>query len=560
MKQLYALAEVRRLALACTGLGLLVAALLLVQWGLLAHVLTAVVEGGASPATLVVPLAAVLGLWLARAGANALRDLLAARASSDVRAGLRVAFARALLRLGPATVGAERGGELVGTATEAVARVDPVVARLVPSTVAAGVVAPLVAVAVLVLDPASGALLCLTGPLIVVFGWLVGTHSARAAQERWETLGQLGALLVDAVRVLPTLVTFGHGRSTARWLGRVSESYRAATLRVLRSAFLSGFVLELGSSLCTALVAVTVGVRLFEGDLRLERGLFVLLLVPEFFAPLRALGADQHARLEGLPALRRLYAVLEAPGPETGTRPVPPGVPDLALRGVTVLAAGSGRALLAGVDLDLPAGSRTALVGPSGAGKTTLARLLLGFGAPDAGEVLLDGVPLREVDGDAWRTRVAYVPERPWLLAGSVADNVRLGRPDADDEAVRTALRRARALAFVDRLPQGLDTPLGEDGARLSGGERLRVALARALVADPALVVLDEPTSQLDAEGEADVVAALQALAEGPTLLVVTHRAAPLALADRVVRLVEGRLEAGAPVDEDGRVEEVTVR
>ena len=557
MKQLYALPEVRRLAVACGGLGLLVAGLLLTQWGLLAHVLAAVAQGGASPRTLVVPLAAVLALWCARAGVSALRDLLAARASSQVRAELRLAFARALLRLGPAAVGAERGGELVGTATEAVARVDPVVARLVPSTVAAGVVAPLVAVAVLVLDPASGALLCLTGPLVVVFGWLVGTHSARAAQERWETLGHLGALLVDSVRVLPTLVTFGHGRSTVRWLGRVSESYRAATLKVLRSAFLSGFVLELGSSLCTALVAVTIGIRLFEGDLALELGLFVLLLVPEFFAPLRALGADQHARLEGLPALRRLYAVLEEPGPATGTRPVPPGVPDLALRGVTVRPAHTGRAVLSDVDLDLPAGSRTALVGPSGAGKTTLARLLLGFGIPDAGEVLLAGVPLAELDLDAWRARVAYVGERPWLLAGSVADNVRLGRPDADDEAVRTALRRARALGFVERLPQGLATPLGEDGARLSGGERLRVALARAFVAEPDLVVLDEPTSQLDPQGEAEVVAALRELAEGRTLLTVTHRTAPLALADRVVRLVDGRLEEPVAAD---RVEEVAVR
>jgi ATP-binding cassette subfamily C protein CydD len=379
-----------------------------------------------------------------------------------------------------------------------------------------------------------------TGPVLVVFLWLVGTHASHSAERQWESLGQLGALLVDTVRVLPTLVAYRRGRSSVRWLASVSEAYRAATMKVLRTAFLSGFVLEFGAALCTALVAVTVGVRLFEGRMEFERALLVLLLAPEFFAPLRSLGGDHHARLEGLPAAVRLFALLDLPEPARGTRPAPTGVPHVQLAAVSV--GFDETTVLHDVDLDLPPRSRTALVGPSGAGKTTAARLLLGFGAPDSGAVLVDGVPLTELDPDSWRERVSYVPERPWLLPGSVAENVRLGRAGASDSDVEDALRRAQLLDVVRRLPQGLDTPLGEDGARLSGGERLRLALARALVADAALVVLDEPTSQLDPGSEAAVLSALAELAQGRTLLTISHRDAPLALHDRIVRLVDGRV------------------
>jgi ABC-type transport system involved in cytochrome bd biosynthesis fused ATPase/permease subunit len=286
-------------------------------------------------------------------------------------------------------------------------------------------------------------------------------------------------------------------------------------------------------------VAVTVGVRVFGGDLAFERGLLVLLLTPEFFAPLRALGADRHAALEGRPALDRLLALTAAsrhPGPAraAGSRT---GAPHVCLDDVTV--AGPARPLLDAVRLDLPPGSRTAVVGPSGAGKTTLLRVLLGFTAPDVGTVLVDGAAL---DPDEWRRHVAYVPERPWLLPGTVADNVRLGRPGADDHEVEVALERAHALEFVRRLPHGIDTPLGEDAATLSGGERLRLALARAFVKDAPVVVLDEPTSQLDAASELEVLAALHELAEGRTLLTVTHRDAPLGLHDRLVRLEAGRV------------------
>lgn len=539
-RRVLALPGSRGLIPVCIVLAVAGAALVIVQWTLLARVVSAVVARRATPAELV-PLLAGIGLaWLGRAGALALRDFLAARASSRVRAGARAALARKLLRLGPDAVTGERAGELVNTATEGIGRLDAVVARYLPGMVSAAVVPVGIAVTVLVLDPLSAVLLLVTGPLLVIFLWLVGTHAATSAQRQWESLGQLGALLVDTLRALPTLVTYGRAPASVRWLNRLSETYRAATMKVLRTAFLSGFVLEFGSALCTGLVAVTVGIRLFEGRIGFESALLVLLLAPEFFAPLRALGADHHARLEGKPAAMRLFAVLDRPEPPRGTRLVSAGVPRLQLQAVTVRH--SGQEVLSNVDLDLPPRSRTALVGPSGAGKTTLAQLLLGFTQPDAGRVLIDGIDLAELDLDSWRDRVAYVPERPWLLPGTVAENVRLGRPAASDADVRLALTQAQAQDFVRRLPHGIDTPLGEDGARLSGGERLRLALARAFLADAAVVILDEPTSQLDRASEAAVLTALDELARGRTVLTITHREAPLALHDRVVRLAGGQL------------------
>ena len=538
--RLLALPGPRRLVAACAVLAVLTWALAVVQWSLVAVVVSRIATGDAAPGDLAGPLAGILLAWPARAAVLGLRDLLAARTSARVRRELRAALVRKLLVLGPDGASGERAGEVVTTATEGVARLDGLVGRLLPGAVAAAVVPPLVAATVLVLDPASGLLLVLTGPLVLVFLWLVGSLAARSSREQWATLGQLGAVLVDTVRVLPTLVAYGRARSSTRWLTAVSEAHRASTMRVLRTAFLSGFVLEFGAVLCTALVAVTVGVRLFEGDLSLQRALLVLLLTPEFFGPLRALGADHHAALEGRPAAERVFALLDRPEPARGTLPPPAGIPHVRFSGVRLRHGEN--VVLSGFDLDLPPGSRTALVGPSGAGKSGLVRLLLGFGVPDRGAVLVDGIPLPELDPDAWRTRIAYVPERPWLLPGTVADNVRLGRPGATDAEVEEALEQARAMDFVRRLPAGAGTPLGEDGARLSGGERLRLALARALVKDAPLLLLDEPTSQLDEDSEAEVLAALDAAAAGRTVLTVTHRSAPLALHDRVAVVGDGAL------------------
>ncbi|WP_102128399.1 thiol reductant ABC exporter subunit CydD [Deinococcus planocerae] len=536
---------VRPLLLACAGLALLTLALVLAQWALVARIVNGIFLGGQTPAAFTSAFVLLALAWLARSALVGVRDVLAARAAARVKREVRGRLLTRLLDLGPVHASGERAGELTELVVEGAERLEGFVGRFVPGSAFAAVVPPLLALAVLFLDPLSGLILLFTGPVIVVLLWLVGTMAQGAAGAQWLTLGRLSGSFVDTLRALPTLVVFGRDRERLAALREADDAYRRVTLGVLRSAFLSGFVLEFGATLSTALVAVTVGVRLFEGHLPFERAFFVLLLAPEFFAPLRALGADHHASLEARAAGERLFAVLGKEAPGRGTLPVPAGPLGIELRDVR-LRYGE-RTALDGVTLTLPPGSRTLLVGESGAGKTSVARLLLGFVPPAGGEVRVNGVPLQDLDPAAWRARLAYVPERPYLFPGTVRENLRLGRPEATEAEIEAAARAANAHAFICALPRGYDTEVGAEGARLSGGERLRLALARAFLREAEVLILDEPTSQLDAESEREVRAALERLGRGRTVLTISHRAALYGGHDQTVELAGGRVRDLAP-------------
>jgi len=262
----------------------------------------------------------------------------------------------------------------------------------------------------------------------------------------------------------------------------------------------------------------------------------VLILAPEAYLPLRQVGTHFHASAEGLAAAEQVFRVLEEPLPERGTAAPPTGV--IAVDGVTVRYPGREGPALQDCSVTLAPGEVVALTGPSGCGKSTLVAAVLGFVRPDAGRISVGGVDLADLDPDAWRAQVAWVPQRPHLFAGTVADNIRLGTPDATDAQVRRAARLAYAEGFVDALPDGFATRLGDAGAGLSAGQRQRIALARAFLRDAPVLLLDEPTSNLDGDSEDEVLAAVGRLATGRTVLLVAHRPSLLALADRVVDLL----------------------
>ncbi|MFM9694792.1 thiol reductant ABC exporter subunit CydD [Streptomyces europaeiscabiei] len=530
------------------GLGVVGAALVIAQAMLIAEVVVGAFQHGMPVTELRTPLLLLAAVALGRALVSWLTELAAHRASAAVKSELRGRLLERATALGPGWLSGQRTGSLVALATRGVDALDDYFSRYLPQLGLAVVVPVAVLARIVTEDWVSAAIIVGTLPLIPVFMVLIGWATRSQMDRQWRLLSQLSGHFLDVVAGLPTLKVFGRAKAQAESIKRITGEYRQATMRTLRIAFLSSFALELLATISVALVAVTIGMRLVHGEMDLYIGLVILVLAPEAYLPVRQVGAQFHAAAEGLAAAEEIFEVLETPVPMPGTGAVP-SAGDIRFDGVTVRYPGRSYDAVSDVSLTVAPGETVALVGPSGVGKSTLLNVLLGFTEATAGGVRVGGADLASLDLDEWRSRVAWVPQRPHLYAGSIAENVRLARPDADEAAVRRALTDAGALEFVDALPAGAETVLGEDGAGLSAGQRQRLALARAFLADRPVLLLDEPTASLDGETETEVVEAVRRLAVGRTVLLVVHRPALLGVADRVVRL-EGRAAEVLPIQE----------
>ncbi|MFJ4469822.1 thiol reductant ABC exporter subunit CydD [Streptomyces sp. NPDC089424] len=544
----------RLFLVAVVVLGAVGAGLVIAQAMLIAETVVGAFQHGMSVAELRTPLVLLVAVSGGRALTSWLTELAAHRAGAAVKSELRGRLLERSAQLGPGWLSGQRTGSLVALATRGIDALDDYFSRYLPQLGLAVVVPVAVLARIVTEDWVSAAIIVATLPLIPVFMVLIGWATQSRMDRQWRLLSRLSGHFLDVVAGLPTLKVFGRSKAQAESIKRITGEYRQATMRTLRIAFLSSFALELLATISVALVAVTIGMRLVHGEMDLYIGLVILILAPEAYLPLRQVGAQYHAAAEGLAAAEEIFAVLETPAPASGTRTPSEGA--LSFEAVTVRYPGRTTDAVAQVTFDVAPRETVALVGPSGGGKSTLVNALLGFVRPAEGRVRIGGVDLAEIDLEQWRSRIAWVPQRPHLFAGTITENVRLARPDADEAAVRRALRDAGALAFVEALPQGTDTVLGEDGAGLSAGQRQRLALARAFLADRPVLLLDEPTAALDGETEADVVEAVGRLAAGRTVLLVVHRPALLRLADRVVRLDVterttrlGGAERATPVD-----------
>ncbi|MFJ5996832.1 thiol reductant ABC exporter subunit CydD [Streptomyces sp. NPDC092370] len=527
----------RGFLLAVVVLGAVGAGLVIAQAMLIAEVVVGAFQHGMSVSELGTPLLLLTAVAVGRALIGWLTELAAHRASAAVKSELRGRLLERAAELGPGWLSGQRTGSLVALATRGVDALDDYFSRYLPQLGLAVVVPVAVLARIVTEDWVSAAIIVGTLPLIPVFMVLIGWATQARMDRQWRLLSRLSGHFLDVVAGLPTLKVFGRAKAQAESIRRITDEYRRATMRTLRIAFISSFALELLATISVALVAVTIGMRLVHGEMDLYIGLVILILAPEAYLPLRQVGAQYHAAAEGLAAAEEIFEVLETPAPASGSGPVPEGA--LSFEGVTVRYPGRSMDAVSNLSFSVEPGETVALVGPSGAGKSTLLSVLLGFVRPAEGRVRIGGADLTDTDLEQWRSRIAWVPQRPHLYAGTIAENVRLARPGADDDAVRRALRDAGALEFVDALAGGVDTVLGEDGAGLSAGQRQRLALARAFLADRPVLLLDEPTAALDGATEAEIVAAVRRLAAGRTVLLVVHRPALLEVADRVVRLAE---------------------
>ena len=555
-----------------TGVGATLS--LVAQLVVVALVVDRIFLGGDDLADVAPLLLVAFALLLLRTVLAVASEVAARRAARELVGRLRADLTGQVLRLGPTWTSHERSGELSGVLVGGLESIEEYVSTFVPTRWLAMIVPLIVLLLVLVLDPPSVAVLLFTGPLLVLLLAVIGGRTRAVSERRFLEMRTLSAFFLDILRGIATLKMFGRSREQVENLARVSRGYGDATMDVLRTAFQTSLVLEWGATIAIALVAVEIGLRLLEGTIAFERALAVLLITPEFFLPLRALAIRFHLGTAGRAVATRTFEILDTPAPrgaDGSMASVAPGAgpkggrtepkafgteppvfatepPRIAFEDVRFTYPGRQQPALDGADLELAAGETVALVGASGAGKSTLSSLLLRFIEPDTGAITVDGRSLASLDLHRWRASVAWVPQRPHLFEGTIADNIRLARPGADDAAVATAVRAANAADFIERLPAGLETPVGEAGARFSGGQRQRLAIARAFLRDAPVVILDEATSHQDEASEAAISEALGRLVAGRTVLVIAHRLRLAQRADRVIVLDRGRVvEAGPP-------------
>ncbi|MCZ8514780.1 thiol reductant ABC exporter subunit CydD [Paenibacillus filicis] len=517
----------------------------------LARIVDGAFLGGRSLASLWTDLIVMLVIIAARSALHAAGEYASAHMAQRIKSDLRLRLIRKLSELGPHYARGERSGELISTVYEGVEQLESYLAKYLPQIALSAFIPAAVFVIVAGEDWISAAVFAITLPLLVFLMILIGKAAKDKTDKQFHLLGRLGGHFHEMLRGLPTLKMFNRSRAQIGIVAQISEEYRRSTMGTLRLAFLSALVMELFAALSTAIVAVFLGLRLIEGDIGFEAAFLVLLLAPEFYTPIRTLGTQFHAGMNGVTAAERIFDILQTEPAgwtekETGLRlPTRREGYRITFDNVSVRYPGTDIAALSGLSLTIEPGERVAVVGPTGAGKSTLVDLLQGFIKPTEGFIYIDGIEMSQISIAWWREQLSVLEQRVHLFHGTISDNIRLSRPEATDAELVAACQAAQADVFIQSLPNGYNTRIGE-AVRLSGGQAQRVAMARALLRDCPVLLLDEPTNGLDLANEAAVTYAMEPLLQGRMSITVSHRLDTIRAADRIVVLAEGKLvEAG---------------
>ena len=530
-------------------LGVLTAVAVVAQAALLAHVIARAAFGHVALGALSGTIAALALVVAARALAAGAFETTGKLGALRVMSELRARLAQQVLVRSPIDRREAGTGELVAAAVQGVDSLEAYFAGYLPQLVLAAAVPLAILAWVVPLDPIAALVLAVTIPVLIGFMVLVGKGAQAKARSRWRALSALSGHFLEVVRGLPTLRAYRREAAQALKIEAVAERYRAETMGTLRVAFLSALVLELCAMLGTALAAATIGVQLDGGHLGLQAGLTVLILAPELYGPLRAVGQQFHASTDAMAAAERIFAALDEPPVlcdelwVRGARAPDPASEPVIFDRVSFAYPARSEFVLDGLELEIKPGVTTALLGPSGVGKTTIATLLLRLADPTIGAVRCAGIDLREVELAAWRAQLAWVPQRAQIFAATLAENIALGAPRASRRQIRAAASAAGLDDLLSSLPHGFETLIGEGGRGLSAGQAQRVALARAFLRKASLVILDEPTAHLDGPTAERIASSLEQLAQGRTMLIVTHDDR---LAEQAARTL--RLDARPPV------------
>ncbi|MDR1322033.1 MAG: thiol reductant ABC exporter subunit CydD [Gracilibacteraceae bacterium] len=546
--------------------GLLSGVAVLAQAWVLACVVRAVFLDGAAPLGTRSFFAALLALVTLRALTGWLEEWFALRLARGVQFRLREAVLAHMEKIGPLRLREEQTGELLHLVTEGLEVLHAYFGKYLPQLFKTGILPILFLGVIFPRDWTTGLILLVTAPLLPMFMMMIGKWAGSETKKRWRVLARMTGYLQDVLQGMTTLKILGQSAKQAEKVEEISEDFRRVSLGVLRIAFLSALTLELFSTLSIAIVAVALGLRLVGGGIDFQTAFFLLLLAPEFYLPIRSLGAQYHASLNGAAAAERVYAFLRTPAggstDDKGSAAPDPGrlKPRLgvdAAAGISVsfcdvtLTYGEERErALEGLSFELRAGEKIGLVGPSGGGKSSVLNLLLGFVLPDSGRILINGADMRDLDIEAWRRLVAWVPQKPWVFAGSIRDNLLLGNTEATEELMRQTCSELGLAEFVADLPDGYATRVGQGGRGLSGGQIQLLAIGRAALRRAPLLLLDEATANLDLAREETVQNALWRLMRDKTVVAAAHRLQTTMRMDRILVLQRGRVsESGAPAE-----------